>query len=275
MRPLTTILVAAITACFLLSAPAAAWPGRGSTPDGRGATPPAQKEEAPARDDGRRTVAQLPANLLRATVGVFSTNNLTPAVVGVASTGIGAIFDDRIAEALSDPANDFGQALETGGGPIWSTSAVAVLFVAGRFSGRTRFRAVTYDWLDAVAVAAGYTAVLKAAVGRQRPNGADDKSFPSGHSSNAFALAVVAERHFGWKVGVPAYGIAAAVALSRLQGDKHYLSDVMAGATLGYIVGRTVVRLNGQPMATGSRTQLNLSPVVSRRTRALVLDVRF
>jgi membrane-associated phospholipid phosphatase len=266
------VLAVAIATCFLC-APASAWPD--ATPDRGKAEQAPQKEEAPVRDDGRRTVARLPANLLRATVGVFGSNNLTPAIIGVASTSVGALFDDRIAEGHTDPANDFGQALDAGGGPIWSTAAVGVLFVAGRFSSRTRFRAVTYDWLDAVAVTAGYTAVLKAAVGRQRPNGADDKSFPSGHSSNAFALAVVAERHFGWKVGVPAYGIAAAVALSRLQGDKHYLSDVMAGATLGYIVGRTVVRVNSQPMVTRSRVQLNLSPVVSRRTRALVLDVAF
>jgi membrane-associated phospholipid phosphatase len=34
-----------------------------------------------------------------------------------------------------------------------------------------------------------YTSVVKVAVGRERPNGQDEKSFPSGHASNAFALA--------------------------------------------------------------------------------------
>ena len=38
------------------------------------------------------------------------------------------------------------------------------------------------------------------------------------------------------------------VGVSRLQRNKHYLSDVLAGATLGYIVERTVVRVNGQPI---------------------------
>ena len=99
------------------------------------------------------------------------------------------------------------------------------------------------DMLDAFVVNGVYTLVLKAAVRRERPNEQDNKAFPSGHTSNAFALAAVAERHYGWKAGVPAYLLASAVGVSRLQRNKHHLSDVVAGAALGYIVGRTVVRV--------------------------------
>jgi membrane-associated phospholipid phosphatase len=61
---------------------------------------------------------------------------------------------------------------------------------------------MTYDMVGAVIVTFGYSRVIKVAVGRERPNG-ENKSFPSGHSSNAFALAAVAERHYGWRIGVP------------------------------------------------------------------------
>ena len=196
-------------------------------------------EEA-RRGDGRRTVSRLPGNLLGGAVGVFHADNLRPVVIGAAATGVGSLYDDEVAAALADPEHDVGQSLETGGQPLWSGGAVAALFIAGRFSDAPRFRAFTYDWLEAFLLNGAYTEALKVAVGRERPNGEDTKSFPSGHASNAFTLAAVAERHFGWKAGVPAYGLAAAVALSRIQRDKHYLSDVMAGATLGYIVGRTV-----------------------------------
>jgi membrane-associated phospholipid phosphatase len=134
---------------------------------------------------------------------------------------------------------------------------------------------MSYDLLDAFLVNGAYTSVLKVAVGRERPNGQDEKSFPSGHTSNAFALAAVVERHYGWKAGLPAYAVASAVAVSRLQRNKHYVSDVLAGATLGYIVGRTVARVNGQPLEGPKGPQVTLTPVVGRRTRALVVAVTF
>jgi len=121
---------------------------------------------------------------------------------------------------------------------------------------------------DALLVNIGYTELLKAAVGRERPNGENDRSFPSGHTSNAFTLATVLERHYGWKAGVPAYAVAATMGYSRIVRDKHWLSDVVAGATLGYIVGRTVVRVNGKPLSAtagrGRRGTCRQSPRAAR-----------
>lgn len=65
------------------------------------------------------------------------------------------------------------------------------------------------------------------------------------------------------------------MAVSRLQRNKHHLSDVMAGATLGYIVGRSVVRVNGRPRESSRGPQVSLGPVVGRRTRALRVQVSF
>ena len=48
------------------------------------------------------------------------------------------------------------------------------------------------------------------------------------------------QRNFGWKVGIPAYGVAAYVAGSRLQKERHHLSDVAFGAALGILAGRSV-----------------------------------
>ena len=85
-------------------------------------------------------------------------------------------------------------------------------------------------------------------------------SFPSGHSAATFASATVLQRHFGWKVGVPAFAVASYVAASRVQEKRHFLSDVAFGATLGIIAGRTVTVGRGEarfavsPMAdTGRR----------------------
>ena len=221
-------------------------------------------------------MARLVPNLLRGTVGVFSTDNVKPLFVGGSATAVGALFDDKIADWIADPDHGFGTSLEDGAAPAVMGAGVAALFVSGRFVGAARYRALTYDWLQAFLINAGYTTLLKEVVHRGRPNGDDNLSFPSGHASNAFALATVAERHYGWKAGVPAYVLAGAVAVSRLQRNKHYLSDVLAGATLGYIVGRTVVRVNGKPLdAPRGGAQLSLSPVVGRRTRAIAATVTF
>ena len=225
--------------------------------------------------DGARTVARLPENLLRGAVGVFCLDNALPASAGVLATGVAAIFDQEVANAAADPGSAFGQWLETGAEPVIVGAGIGVLFAAGRYGDHRRFRATTYDLLDAWVVNGVYTLVLKGATGRTRPNGEDQLSFPSGHASNAFTLATVAERHYGWKVGVPAYGLAAAVAASRLVQNAHYLSDVTAGAALGFIVGRTVVRVNGRGLAPGKNASVSLVPVLAGRTRAVVLEVAF
>ena len=67
-------------------------------------------------------------------------------------------------------------------------------------------------------------------------------SFPSGHTSNSFMWATVVSHYYGKKAAIPAYAVAAYVGASRLKTRKHYLTDIIAGATFGYIVGRTVTK---------------------------------
>jgi membrane-associated phospholipid phosphatase len=82
---------------------------------------------------------------------------------------------------------------------------------------------------------------LKFATRRERPDGSNRQSFPSGHAAVTFATATVIERHLGWRKSVLGYAIATYVATSRLHDNRHYLSDVVFGAAVGSIAGRTVV----------------------------------
>ncbi len=266
----TTITCATMSALWAppFAANALAQAAAAPQPGGDASTPP-------SRDDGRRTLGKFVPNLLRGTVGVVSTDNIKPLLIGGAATGIGAIFDDEVADWIADPDHSFGTTLEDGAAPAVVGGVVAVLFATGRAVDAPRYRAMTYDWMHAFLINAGYTTAIKYAVQRERPNGEDNLSFPSGHASNAFTLAAVAERHYGWKVGLPAYTFASLVAVSRLQRNKHHLSDVMAGATLGYIIGRTVVRVNGQPLKNPREAHFSLSPILSKRTRGLVAHVEF
>lgn len=93
----------------------------------------------------------------------------------------------------------------------------------------------------ALAVAGGVTAGLKYAIHERRPDGSDDRSFPSGHTSISFAAAAGLEQRFGWKVGVPAHLAAAFVGLARVKGNKHYWHDVLIGAAIGEAAGLLLV----------------------------------
>jgi membrane-associated phospholipid phosphatase len=77
------------------------------------------------------------------------------------------------------------------------------------------------------------TEVLKLTVHETRPNGRDDKSFPSGHTSVSFAAAQYMQMRGGWEYGVPAYIAATLVGYSRVRADEHFWKDVAAGAALG------------------------------------------
>jgi membrane-associated phospholipid phosphatase len=126
-----------------------------------------------------------------------------------------------------------------GNGAFQAAVAVAT-YGAGRAIHGPKTVHIGVDLMRAQIVAGALTLGLKMAVRRERPD-QSGYSFPSGHASFTFASATVLQRHFGWK-GALAYSAASYVAASRLRDNRHYLSDVMFGAAVGTISGRTVTR---------------------------------
>lgn len=214
-------------------------------------------------EDGRRTLSAFPKNLGRSFIGVFSKDNLAPFLIGAAATAGSSLVDGQAQSFVTARGDSLGQVGSTAGGFPVMASVTVGLFAAGQFSGHGAFRSATYDIAQAVIVNSVYTTIAKKAVHRTRPDGSSQLSFPSGHTSSAFAMATVASAHFGAKVGIPAYLAAGLIGVSRIQSNKHYLSDVLAGATLGYVVGRTVVRENGEPV--GRKTRMSLVPATDAR----------
>ncbi len=216
--------------------------------------------------DGRRTGGRFLSNFGRNTVGLFSLDNLTPFLAGAAATGVATAFDDNVQRYFGETrrAKWLGDAVDVEGQPRVVVPMALILFGAGRLSSHQhqRFRDTTYDIAQATLVEAVYSTTLKYATQRLRPDGSDHLSFPSGHTANAFAWATVAARHYGPKVGVPAYVFAALVGVGRMEKNAHYLSDVVAGATLGYLVGRTVTRRDAEPLPGGRHVRVE--PSVSR-----------
>lgn len=77
------------------------------------------------------------------------------------------------------------------------------------------------------------TGILKRVVNQKRPHGGDRLSFPSGHTTTAFAFATVVALEHEKHWGVLAYAMATIVGASRMNDNAHYLHDVIFGATIG------------------------------------------
>jgi membrane-associated phospholipid phosphatase len=77
----------------------------------------------------------------------------------------------------------------------------------------------------------------KALIDEERPDNSDNDSFPSGHTSNAFAAATTLHRRYGWKTGFPAYAVATLTGVARERARKHHWYDVVAGAAIGSLTG--------------------------------------
>ena len=103
--------------------------------------------------------------------------------------------------------------------------------------------------LESVLTSAAITELLKWGINRQRPIGYGADSFPSGHTSGAFALAVVLDHLYGKAIGYMSYGMAFFVGSSRINDRKHYLSDVVTGAIIGALAGQSFTKEHKQDIA--------------------------
>lgn len=74
----------------------------------------------------------------------------------------------------------------------------------------------------------------------QRPNNGSYDGFPSGHTASAFSAAGFMQRRYGWKWGVPTTILATLVGVSRVTAQRHTITQVIAGAILGYGVSYLV-----------------------------------
>lgn len=175
---------------------------------------------------------------------------------------IQSFWQDNITGSTSkdvfDVLNVFGDTKYVVGGAIGLYAVAEALDQSGAMNAR-RAKATGLLTAQSVLIAQGITGSIKWLGGRDRPNETDDrfdfkgpgngdnKAFPSGHATVAFALATTVAEVYGPEYGwVPwiVYPLATGTALSRIDRNKHWASDVFVGAVIGYAVAKTVTHYN-------------------------------
>lgn len=134
---------------------------------------------------------------------------------------------------------------------------------------------ITQDWTGlkqaafSAAATVGVSYLLKYTINKQRPDLSDNHSFPSAHTSIMFANAAFIQRRYGWKIGLPAYTLAAYVGWARTYSKRHDWWDVVAGAAIGagcsYIFTRPFSK----------KHELSILPISNGQSFGLAASMKF
>ncbi|MCP5053045.1 MAG: phosphatase PAP2 family protein [bacterium] len=168
------------------------------------------------------------------------------------------------------------------GSVSFSIGMIGSFYVAGKLFKDPRAKETARLGLRSLLYTMAISRVLKSTFRRQRPyvedgidswfnseRGNDYRSFPSGHTTMAWSMATVVAGMYKDKPAVPviAYSLATLAGLSRMTENKHWASDVLIGAVLGYSIGRFVLRKHSN--------RLFLGPVISPNRAGLNLTYAF
>jgi hypothetical protein len=143
------------------------------------------------------------------------------------------------------------------GSGIYPLIAVASFYAQGIIWNNQRSKKVAMNCVKSFLIANSFVQISKLAFSRQRPfvtpadaniwfRGRPNDSFFSGHTTTAFSVATVIAEEYKETVWVPivSYTLASCAGLSRIHDNKHWASDVLTGALVGYFTGRLIVHKN-------------------------------
>ncbi len=151
--------------------------------------------------------------------------------------------DSPFADKVADFTNNFGDGRYLGAGLLG-------LGLGGLVFKSRKLKRTALEAGEAFLIAGGITNFLKTVTMRKRPSEAaspfefewGSRSFPSGHVTVATAVFTVFAKESNLKI---LYIIPALTAFARMRKNAHWLSDTVAGATVGYVVASFVVRKGG------------------------------
>ncbi|MBI4778053.1 phosphatase PAP2 family protein [Candidatus Desantisbacteria bacterium] len=201
-------------------------------------------------------------------------------------TGITAglyVFDEDIQkwiqENRSNTSDKISRFVKPFGDGRYTLPAIGTLYLYGYFSEDEKAQKTALLGLESFVISNIFTQTIKFAGHRHSPNTGDpcnrwagfstsNLSFPSNHTSSAFAIATVIASEYKDKPLIPlaSYGIAALTGLSRMNDNCHWASDVFFGASIGYFAGKTIVRLHSDKI---------ILPIINGQYAALLTVYNF
>ncbi len=208
----------------------------------------------------------------------------------VSGAAIGLYFnDEKIQEWVLDnkttTSDDIGNNVTYLGSGYLTVGVVGGMFVYGQVAGNGKATETALLSVESFALTGVFVQIIKRTTGRHRPYTGDpyntwsgpslaseNDSFPSGHSSSAFAVAsVIAEEYDNYIVPPLAYGAAAITGYNRMQHNAHWASDVFVGAAIGYFTGKAIVASHRR----GNASPLSIAPLIDGEGPGLMLTYRF
>ena len=220
----------------------------------------------------------------------WSTGEWIAAGTVVAGTAVLFTQDEAIGQYFKDlPEGNFEQwdqyFFDPFGKMYYTIPLMGAFYIYGAAAKKNKPKAVAMDFVQASLYSAVVVTLMKHIAHRQRPYQTDPlnahlwdgpvtdnwghTSFPSGHTIMAFTFAAVVGTHYKKTIWVPVlvYSLAAAEGYSRMRTDKHWASDVLVGAALGYGIGTFVVNQ--------SRCKVAVFPVISSTYTGLNFSYSF
>jgi membrane-associated phospholipid phosphatase len=211
------------------------------------------------------------------------------------SIGLTALFTtdritgDEMAESVRQVA--VSRAISHAGSTYVLGAVAGTFYFLGREKNNTRARETGLLSAEALVNSVLVASELKLITQRARPMAGVERSeffdggnsFPSGHSTQAWAVATIIASEYKHRraVQIAAFATASAVSVARLGEHKHYISDVIAGSALGYAIGKYVYhKRHREPLDTSDvNGPINwwpaITPEVNRRTREYGLALRW
>lgn len=150
------------------------------------------------------------------------------------------------------------------------------LWAYGNLAGKSREVSAGQAEIEALIAAQLIVSGIKYAVHRERPDGSDNLSFPSGHNTLAWTTAAVIHEFYGWKWGAVGYATGVITMVGRMGANKHWLSDTVGGAAAGIIIGGAIARAHKKRLnAQEEKWKMSVHPQFQKGAPGLMLSVSF
>jgi len=213
---------------------------------------------------------------------------ITAALVSGAAIGL-YYNDEKIQKWVLDnrttTSSDIGDKVTYLGSGFLTVGVVGGMYLYGYAASDSKATETALLSVESFALTGVFVQIIKRTTGRHRPYTGDpyntwsgpslaseNDSFPSGHSSSAFAVAsVIAEEYDNYIVPPLAYSVAAITGYNRMQHNAHWASDVFVGAAIGYFTGKAIVASH----RGGKDSRVSFAPMIDDSGTGVMLTYRF